>query len=151
MNRIKTAGGLVYQNRNFLFIYKRGIWDFPKGKFKNGDSREKTALLVVHEETGLPLNEIKILEPLIPTYYIKSINGVPLQKKTWWFLMEFVGDPLIELIPAEDEDITKCQWVSENKLEDILPSAHERIVYLFDYLKQLPVYNRLIDNTFVEI
>ena len=56
MNRIKTAGGLVYQNRNFLFIYKRGIWDFPKGKFKNGDSREKTALLEVHEETGLPLN-----------------------------------------------------------------------------------------------
>ena len=65
--------------------------------------------------------------------------------------MEFVVDPLIELIPAEDEDITKCQWVSENKLEDILPSAHERIVYLFDYLKQVPVYNRLIDNTFAEI
>ena len=36
MDRIKTAGGIVFKDGKFLFIYKRGMWDLPKGKFKNG-------------------------------------------------------------------------------------------------------------------
>jgi hypothetical protein len=31
-------------------------------------------------------------------------------------------------------------------LEYIFPTAHERIIYLFDYLKQLPIYKRLMDH-----
>ena len=146
MDRIKTAGGIVFKDEKFLFIYKRGMWDLPKGKFKNGDSEEETALIEVHEETGLPLEEIKIVERLIPTYYIKTIDGKHLQKKTWWFLMQFTGDPLTELVPALEEDIEECRWVSEDELEYILPATHERIVYLFDYLKQLPVYRQLMDR-----
>ena len=60
--------------------------------------------------------------------------------------MEFTGDALTDLIPAKDKDITDCQGVSENELEYILLNACERIVYLFDYLKYLPVYNRLLDH-----
>ena len=146
MDRIKTAGGIVFKDGKFLFIYKRGMWDLPKGKFKNGESEEETALIEVHEETGLPLEEIKIVERLIPTYYIKTIDGKHLQKKTWWFLMKFTGNPLTELVTALEEDIEECRWVSEDELEYILPAAHERIVYLFDYLKQLPVYRQLMDR-----
>ena len=60
--------------------------------------------------------------------------------------MEFTGDALTDLIPAKDKDITDCQGVSENELEYILLNACERIVYLFDYLIQLPVYRQLMDR-----
>ncbi|MDP6578966.1 MAG: hypothetical protein QF771_07370 [Candidatus Marinimicrobia bacterium] len=29
MDRIKTAGGIVFKDGKFLFIYKQGMWDLP--------------------------------------------------------------------------------------------------------------------------
>lgn len=140
MERIRTAGGLVFYKKNFLFIFKRGKWDLPKGKYKYGDTDQKTAKIEVFEETGLPLNQLKIVKRLIPTYYIKSFNKKKIQKRTTWFLMNFIGDHKIKLIPAEKEGITECRWVHKKDLKVILPNAHLRIIYLFDYLKQLPLY-----------
>ena len=31
-------------------------------------------------------------------------------------------------------------------MEYIFPTTHERIIYLFDYLKQLPIHKRLMDR-----
>ena len=140
MERIRTAGGLVFYKKNFLLIFKRGKWDLPKGKYKYGDTDQKTAKIEVFEETGLPINQLKIIKRLIPTYYIKSLSKKKIQKRTTWFLMNFTGDPEIQLIPEKKEGITECRWVHKKDLKNILPKAHLRIVYLFDYLKQLPLY-----------
>ena len=33
-NKIYTSGGIVRNGQKILFIFKRGKWDFPKGKIK---------------------------------------------------------------------------------------------------------------------
>ena len=141
MERIKTAGGLVFYKKNFLLIFKRGKWDLPKGKYKHGDTDQKTAKTEVFEETALPIKDLEIIKRLIPTYYIKTFGEKNFQKRTTWFLMNYQGDPNIKLIPEQKEGITECRWVHKKDLKIILPKAHLRIIYLFDYLKQLPLYN----------
>ena len=42
---IKAAGGVVFNaNDEVLLIYRRGKWDFPKGKAEKGETIEETAL-----------------------------------------------------------------------------------------------------------
>ena len=42
---------------------------------------EKTAKIEVFEETGLPINQLKIIKRLIPTYYIKSFSKKKIQMR----------------------------------------------------------------------
>ena len=51
-NKIETAGGIVLKNDKILFIFKRGIWDLPKGKVEEGNSSKKTAKIEISEETS---------------------------------------------------------------------------------------------------
>ena len=85
MERIRTAGGLVFYKKSFLLIFKRGKWDLPKGKYKYGDTDQKTAKIEVFEETGLPINQLKIIKRLIPTYYIKSFSKKKFKKEQLGF------------------------------------------------------------------
>ena len=91
-SKIKTAGGIVLKDDKILFIYKRGIWDLPKGKVEEGSSSRKTAKIEISEETGLPKKQLKILKKLIPTHYHKKVDGEAIVKKTEWFLIKFNGD-----------------------------------------------------------
>ena len=61
-NKIETAGGIVLKNDKILFIFKRGMWDLPKGKVEGGNSSKKTAKIEISEETGLPKSQLKILK-----------------------------------------------------------------------------------------
>ena len=98
-SNIKTAGGIVIQNDSILFIYKNGRWDLPKGRLERGNSSRKTAIIEISEETGLPQKDLKVLKKLIPTHYHKKVDGKIIVKKTYWYLIEFVGDEKTQLIP----------------------------------------------------
>ena len=105
-NKIETAGGIVLKNDKILFIFKRGMWDLPKGKVEGGNSSKKTAKIEISEETGLPKKQLKILKKLIPTHYHKRVDGEVIVKKTEWFLIKFKGDENTPLVPDRDEGIT---------------------------------------------
>ena len=140
-SNIKTAGGIVIQNDSILFIYKNGRWDLPKGRLERGNSSRKTAIIEISEETGLPQKDLKVLKKLIPTHYHKKVDGKIIVKKTYWYLIEFVGDETVQLVPDLNENITDCKWVSFDKLVLVLEESHERIRYLIEFFLNMPFYN----------
>ena len=141
-SKIKTAGGIVLKDDKILFIYKRGIWDLPKGKVEEGSSSRKTAKIEISEETGLPKKQLKILKKLIPTHYHKKVDGEAIVKKTEWFLIKFNGDKHTPLIPDKNEGITECKWFAFDELVLVLEKSHGRIRYLIEFFLNMPYYKR---------
>ena len=145
-DKIKTSGGIVIKRDKILFIYKNNRWDLPKGKLEKGNTRKETALIEISEETGLPQNKLKILKKLIPTYYHKKVEGKIIIKKTYWYLIKFIGKMETPLFPDENEGITKCKWFSLDELVLPLKKSHQRIKYLIEFCIKTPFYQSHIRN-----
>jgi 8-oxo-dGTP pyrophosphatase MutT (NUDIX family) len=107
-----AAGGLVRNEKNeYLFIFRRGFWDLPKGKIEKGESTELAALREVEEETGV--NDLIIKKPICVTYHaFKNKKDNRIIKTSHWFYMETVHQ---NLVPQFEEDIEKAEWLSLEK------------------------------------
>jgi len=91
---IKAGGGLVLNSEGkVLMMFRRGMWDLPKGKKEKGESKKETAVREVMEETGL--ESVQILSSLPDTFHTYKIDKVRVMKLSFWYLME-----------TSDEDIT---------------------------------------------
>ena len=141
-SRIKTAGGIVIKDDKILFIHKNGRWDLPKGKMEQGVNKRNTAIIEISEETGLPKNQLSILKKLIPNHQQKKIEGKIIEKKTYWYLVEFKGEFTAPLVPDQHEGITECRWFYFDELMLVLEESHERIRYLLDYFLNMPFYKK---------
>ena len=137
---IKTAGGIVIKDDKILFIYKNERWDLPKGKLEKGSSSRATALTEISEETGLAQKDLVILKKLIPTHYHKKVGDSLIVKKTYWYLVKFIGSLDMPLTPDLNEGITDCRWFSFDKLSPVLHESHERIRYLVEFFLNMPFY-----------
>jgi len=93
----------------YLFIYRRGWWDLPKGKAEKGETIEETALREVIEETGL--SDVSIIKTLCPTYHTYENKNKLILKTTHWFLMQHKGNG--KLILQTSEDIEDGKWFSQ--------------------------------------
>ncbi|MDT0541019.1 MULTISPECIES: NUDIX hydrolase [Croceitalea] len=126
---VVAAGGLVKNKKGkVLFIYRNDKWDLPKGKLDKGESIEKAAIREVEEETGV--SGLQIDRHLKTTYHIFKRNGNYKLKKVYWFAMEtnFKGD----LIPQENEGITKVKWKGPKKIKKALHNSYINIKLLFE-------------------
>ena len=109
--QISAAGGLVQNNKNeFLFIFRRGFWDLPKGKLEPNEKKKETAIREVQEETGATNLEI-IKKIAVTRHTYKNRNGLRIIKKSHWFLMRTTSQ---KLRPQKSEDITKAIWMDLN-------------------------------------
>lgn len=122
---VVAGGGLVRNNKGkVLFIFRNGKWDLPKGKAELHELPEDTALREVKEECGL--NNLILIDHLIDTYHTYDLKGSRKLKKTIWYEM-YSEDK--ELIPQEEEGITKIKWIKPDKFEKVLentyPSIHD--------------------------
>ncbi len=117
---IRAAGGLIKNNSNqYLFIFRRGKWDLPKGKIDKGETIEEAAIREIQEETGL--KKVAIQNNLTTTYHIYRLKGKLVLKETFWFLVQnLVNEPLI---PQAEEDIEKAAWLSKNEIETVLANS----------------------------
>ena len=71
---VEAAGGLVKNNSGeYLFIYRRGKWDLPKGKKDGNETPKETALREVREECGLA--DLQIIQNLPETYHSYPEKG----------------------------------------------------------------------------
>lgn len=128
MKKIIAAGGLVKNsNGEFLFIFRRGKWDLPKGKVDEGEKIDEAALREVQEECGIA--DVEIIRPLTKTHHNYELNGEKILKETHWFLMKTNGSE--KLIPQKEEDITEAIWADEKKLKNILENTYETIRDVF--------------------
>ncbi|MFL2524497.1 MAG: NUDIX hydrolase [Candidatus Neomarinimicrobiota bacterium] len=145
--KFDTAGGIVLCNKKLLFIYKRGMWDLPKGKIEFNHTTESTALREISEETGLKENDLTVINKLPKTKYYKKVNGEAFLKKNYWFIINYTGDPLTTLVPDQSEGITECKWVDLNNLDSIITNTHARISYLIDYFLNDPDFENYLNGS----
>ena len=131
LNRInfkkETAGGLVINNQNeLLLIFRKSLWDLPKGKLDLQETYECAALREVAEETGVIKNKLKLIKPLISTKYSSKKKNKKIIKTAKWFLMYYDNNDLT-LIPDHEESITEAKWVSISELTPFLKSSRNYV------------------------
>lgn len=121
---IEAAGGMVLnQQGELLMIFRRGLWDMPKGKLDKGESIEQCALREVSEETGL--TKLKMIRELKTTYHTYSYKGKIALKPSHWYLMHYHGNE--KLIPQVEEDITEIKWVNKKEAKLLIENAYASI------------------------
>jgi 8-oxo-dGTP pyrophosphatase MutT (NUDIX family) len=118
---IEAGGGLVKnENNEYLFIYRRGSWDLPKGKIETNETKRQATLREIEEETGI--SNMTILHKLGTTRHTYRSNvGKRIIKKSHWYLIETTKQ---KPKPQTEEDIEKAVWM---KLEDFY--GKKRTVY----------------------
>jgi len=121
---IEAAGGLVKNKKGkYLFIFRNGKWDLPKGKREKGETIKKCAKREVEEECGI--KGLKIVRQLPTTYHIYSLEEKQVLKPTHWFEMEC--DDASVLIPQTEEGITEVRWFTKTDLKIVKRNTYPLI------------------------
>lgn len=126
--KIDAAGGIVTNDHDeVLLIFRRGYWDFPKGKVEEDESFPEAALREVSEETGLI--SLRITSELPSTFHTYIQNGQEILKQTYWFSMK--SDCPEVLIPQIEEEITEIRWVKKEEVTGMLEESFETLKELW--------------------
>lgn len=125
---IEAAGGVVRRNNQFLFIFRNGKWDLPKGKLDVGENHEEAAIREVEEECGIQGH--LIVKSLPPTWHIyqstwKGSAGEWILKKTHWFDMEYIGTQ--NGTPETGENISEIRWFEKGEFGLILRNTYSNL------------------------
>ena len=121
---IKAAGGLVRNEENkYLFIFRNGKWDLPKGKIDPGEKTKKAAVREVQEECGIKVDHLD--EKLCKTYHVYEMGRRTVLKKTTWYRMRANDQP--HLIPQREEGITEARWLSPGDFSMVKQNTYPMI------------------------
>ena len=122
-----TAGGLVLNKYNeVLLIFRKNLWDLPKGKLDSFETLENAALREVSEETGVLKRYLELIKPLISTPYNSNKKGKKIKKKAKWFLMYYNNNNL-DLFPELEESIEEALWVPISDLSNYLSQSRNYV------------------------
>lgn len=128
---IEAAGGIIEQGQNYLFIYRLGKWDLPKGKLDKGESPGEAAIRECEEECGI--GGLTIEKELPSTYHIYPYKGNYALKTTYWYLMH--SNDTKPLIPQIEENITKAEWMNKTAIKDIvIPDTYPSVLDLISVI-----------------
>lgn len=113
---IAAGGGIITRMKKgklqVLLIYRRGVWDLPKGKQDPGESIRKCARREVKEELGI--SNAKIVKPLDVTVHVYSEHRRLKVKTTHWYQMTTTDT---KFTPEKREGIKKVEWHDWKKAE----------------------------------
>jgi ADP-ribose pyrophosphatase YjhB (NUDIX family) len=120
---INAAGGVVKNSQSeYLFIFRRGKWDLPKGKLDEGEDFETAAIREVQEECGI--NHIELGDLYHLSYHIYEENNDWILKQTNWYLMKSEEK---NLIPQLEEGITQTAWLPTSQFEKVRENTYASI------------------------
>ncbi|HXN03591.1 MAG TPA: NUDIX domain-containing protein [Candidatus Acidoferrum sp.] len=107
--RTFSAGGVVYRlttrGPEVALIKADGRWSLPKGGIEKGEKPEATALREIAEETGLPLNQLRLIRRLPDVSYAFGWHGTVVFKTVTNYLVELSGDAALAPQLSEIEDV----------------------------------------------
>ncbi len=127
---IKASGGLVRNQENkYLFIFRRGKWDLPKGKIDEGEKTKRAAVREVEEECGILID--KVLGKICKTWHVYEQGEQLILKKTTWYKMEAENQPLI---PQLEEGITEARWLGEGEFAIVKQNTFPLILDVLSFI-----------------
>lgn len=128
---IKAAGGVVIKGNKMLLMFRRGVWDLPKGKLDDGESSRQAAVREVQEETGV---RAALGERICTTWHTYNLNGNRILKRTKWYRMTVLDDS--RMAPQAEEDIEKLVWLDQKETKLALTNSFSSIRYVIDAVNQ---------------
>lgn len=122
---IEAAGGVVRNAEGkYLFIFRSGKWDLPKGKLEKGEDRAVAALREVEEECGITGHSI--VSQLQSSWHVYALkDGRQAIKVTFWYLMNYPGNE--KLKPQTEEGITAVEWLGTDELDKVYANTFRSI------------------------
>lgn len=127
---VPAAGGIIRrEDGRILMIFRRNVWDLPKGKLDDNEKPRAAAIRECEEETGL--QNLKMISKLKNTFHIYRDNeNKRVLKKTSWYILHA---PMPDQIKVQiEEQIERADWMSKNDSLDAVPvllSIHELVKY----------------------
>jgi 8-oxo-dGTP pyrophosphatase MutT (NUDIX family) len=111
---IEAAGGLIEKEKNYLFIFRLGKWDLPKGKLDRGETPKQAAVRECEEECAI--SGLNIITELSSTFHIYNYRDSYALKRTYWYFMktDFSG----ALLPQTEENIEKVEWFNSKEIHE---------------------------------
>jgi 8-oxo-dGTP pyrophosphatase MutT (NUDIX family) len=111
--RIDAAGGLVRnKDAELLMIFRRKVWDLPKGKLDPGESFKQAAEREVIEETGL--KSVKVENFLTSTFHTyRTRRRSRVLKYVEWYRMKTKHTSLDWEV---EEDIEEARWIDPESI-----------------------------------
>ena len=107
--RTFSAGGVVYrqttQGPEVALIKADGRWTLPKGGIEKGEKPEATALREIAEETGLPIDQLRLVRRLPDVSYAFGWHGTVVFKTVSNYLVELSGNAALAPQLSEVEDV----------------------------------------------
>lgn len=120
---IEAGGGLIRNDQEqYLFIYRNGKWDLPKGKLDKKEKPEEGAVRECKEECGL--KNISLKDFLMHSYHIYPYKGQWALKKTWWYNMH---SNETQLVPQIEENITRVEWKGLEDMKQVVKNTYSNI------------------------
>ncbi|WP_375444900.1 NUDIX hydrolase [uncultured Fibrella sp.] len=124
---VKAAGGVVTHEGRMLLIFRRGVWDLPKGKLDDGESSKDGAVREVEEETGAI---VSLGDKICTTYHTYTLNGNRILKRTKWYHMALVDDT--NLAPQAEENIEKVAFMEPKQAKVALAGSFSSIRHVVE-------------------
>ena len=123
---IQAAGGIVRNpNKEYLFIYRLGKWDLPKGKMEEGETKEESAIREIEEECSI--TPLKLEQFLMSTYHI-YFQKEYIIKETFWFEVFYEGTETPQ--PQIEEGIEEVVWKKKEEIDELMQNSYPNIQLL---------------------
>ncbi|NLY77607.1 MAG: NUDIX hydrolase [Tissierellia bacterium] len=118
-----SAGGVVVFGNTILLLKKfNGDWVLPKGRVKQNENIEATALREVYEESGIRAEIITYIGKV--NYRYRNIKGDRIVYKTvHWYLMK---TDCIRSIPQKREGFVEARFVHMDRVLDLVKYKDEK-------------------------
>jgi ADP-ribose pyrophosphatase YjhB (NUDIX family) len=129
---IKAAGGVVVKDGKWLFMYRRKMWDLPKGKLDKGENSKIAATREIEEETGV---KALIRDKICTTWHTYTLNNSRILKRTKWYLFDCLDDS--NMSPQAEEQIEKLDWYEPADVKPLLIKSYSSIRYVIDSLNKI--------------
>ncbi|HWV29916.1 ADP-ribose pyrophosphatase YjhB (NUDIX family) [Dyadobacter sp. BE34] len=129
---IKAAGGVVVKDGKWLFMYRRKMWDLPKGKLDKGENSKVAAIREIEEETGV---KALIRDKICTTWHTYTLNNSRILKRTKWYLLDCLDDS--QMSPQAEEQIEKLDWYEPSDVKPLLIQSYSSIRYVVDSLNKI--------------
>lgn len=128
---IKAAGGVVAREEKILLMFRRGVWDLPKGKLDDGESSRQGAAREVEEETGI---RVSVGERICTTWHTYTQGNSRILKRTKWYRMRVVDDS--RMAPQAEEGIETLAWLDSRETQLALTNSFSSIRYVIDEMNK---------------